>query len=118
MGGKRGRSGGHNRLTVAEHVLRGTFNATRHGGRPARAAAAVLPAEPLPPALVEGLTGPGKDFVTQAWQHYDGWTPPARVLLRQAGLLLDDAARLRGQPGERATQRLLLSTLAALQLRD
>jgi hypothetical protein len=35
MAGRPGRSGGHNRISLAEHVLRGTFNATRHGRRQA-----------------------------------------------------------------------------------
>ena len=31
MAGRPGRSGGHNRLSLATHVIRGTFNPTRHG---------------------------------------------------------------------------------------
>jgi hypothetical protein len=116
MAGRKGRSGGHNRLTPEEHILRGTFNPTRHGGRLARPSGP--PAGPVPAGLVAGLTGPGRAFVAECWAHYGGWTPPACVLLRQAGRLLDDLAALQGQPGERAAQRLLLATLSALQLRD
>ena len=38
MPGTPGRSGGHNRLSVDQHVLRGTFKAARHGAAAAAAA--------------------------------------------------------------------------------
>jgi P27 family predicted phage terminase small subunit len=49
MAGRKGRSGGHNRLSPAEHLLRGTWNVTRHGPRPATIAPTVR-VDPNPPA--------------------------------------------------------------------
>src|SRR5262245_11462489 len=34
MAGQPGRSGGHNRIPIAEHLRRGTFRVGRHGKRP------------------------------------------------------------------------------------
>jgi hypothetical protein len=117
MAGRKGRSGGHNRLSLETHLLRGTFNATRHGRRAAAAQAAVLTSpELMPPALVEGLQGRGREFVEQTWAAYAGWSPPDLVLLHEAGLVLDQLETLRGTPGERAAQRLLLSLLAHLRV--
>jgi hypothetical protein len=119
VAGRPGRSGGHNRISIEEHIRRGTFNPTRHGKRAARAAAVTVTAPfPVPPALVEGLTGRGRAFVDECWVTYGGWTPATSVLLREAGLLIDELETLRGQRGERAAQRLLLSAIAALQLRE
>jgi hypothetical protein len=119
MAGRKGRSGGHNRLSAEEHLLRGTFNVTRHGPRPAALATAVMPrAEPVPADVSEGLSGRGLTFVRECWSTYSGWTASSRVLLREAGQLVDQLDTLRGQRGERAAQRLLLATLAALRLED
>ena len=65
-----------------------------------------------------GLTGRGLAFVNECWQNYAGWTPASLALLREAGSLLEEIEGLRGQRGERAAQRLFLSTLAALRLED
>ena len=111
MAGKPGRSGTWIRHTPAEHALRGTRSR-------ARVVPMVPSIEPMPTALTEGLTGPGLQFVQDCWTTYGGWTPPTLVLLKQAGRLLDDLESLRGQRGERQAQRLLVSVLAALQLRD
>jgi hypothetical protein len=117
MAGRPGRSGGHNRLSVEEHLLRGTYNATRHGPRPSAVVPAVMPrAEPVPAALTEGLHGRGLAFVEDCWATYDGWTAASCVLLREAGHLIEQLEQLRGKPGERTAQRLLLGTLAALNL--
>jgi hypothetical protein len=71
---------------------------------------------PLPEGLVEGLAGRGAAFVRDSWAAYSGWTVSTLVLLREAGHLVDQLEQLRGQRGERAAQRLLLATLAALRL--
>ena len=119
MAGRPGRSGGKNRMTAQEHLLRGTFNATRHGPRPSTLKVATTPHhEPLPAAVVEHLTGRGLTFVKATWATYTGWNPQSLELLREAGFLLTQLETLRGTGDERAAQRLLLSTLAALRLED
>ena len=117
MAGRPGRSGGHNRLSVEQHILRGTFNPTRHGSRPSPLAVGAVPrTAPVPPELVTGLVGRGKVFVAECWSTYEGWSPASLALLHEAGRLLDQLETVRGQPAERSAQRLLLATLAALRL--
>lgn len=118
MAGRPGRSGGHNKISVEEHLLRGTFNASRHA-RPAALVTAAIPRrDPPPEAVTTGLSGRGFAFVNECWQTYTGWTPASLALLREAGSLLEQLESLRGQRGERAAQRLFLATLAALRLED
>jgi hypothetical protein len=114
MAGRPGRSGGHNRLTPAEHILRGTFNPTRHRTTPTAAPAPTR--GPLPAAVLAGLEGRGRAFVSECWTTYQNWTPGTLVLLREAGLLIEQLEKLRGTPDERAAQRLLVGVLAALRL--
>ena len=119
MAGKPGRSGGWNRKSPQDHMLRGTWNPTRHGQKPSTLTVATTPrSEPLPAAVVEHLTGRGLTFVQATWAMYSGWNPQSLELLREAGFLLTQLETLRGTGDERAAQRLLLSTLAALRLED
>jgi len=63
--GRPGRSGGHNRLSPAEHLLRGTFNATRH--------TALLPPGPgwdPTPADLAALGDDGRAFVARIHAGY------------------------------------------------
>jgi hypothetical protein len=55
-------------------------------------------------------------FVQDAWDTYQNWTVPALLLLREAGLLIDQLEAARGTPAEGATRRALLSTLTMLRL--
>jgi hypothetical protein len=119
MAGRPGRSGGWNRLSPEEHVLRGTHNRTRHGSKPAVLTVAALPKPgPVPDAVIAGLSGRGLAFVQRAWAAYDGWNPQSLELLREAGFLLSQIETVRGTDDERPAQRLLLATLAALRLED
>ena len=119
MAGRPGRSGGHNKISLEQHLKRGTFNRTRHGPKPPLLATAGAPrVEAVPACVTAGLSGPGLAFVTECWQQYGGWTAGSTVLLREAGMLVSQLEALRGQRGERPAQRLLLSTLAALRLEE
>ena len=86
MAGRPGRSGGHNRLSPAEHLLRGTFNPTRHGSR----AAALL--------SLSGRTPPARGELTPpAWLDDDAkaeWQRLAPVLGRLGVLTETDADAL------------------------
>jgi len=118
MSGRPGRSGGHNKLSAAEHIARGTFNRTRHQVRATLAERpTLLPLRRVPAWLLNGLDGEGRAFVEDTWRTYGGWIPSNIVLLREAGRLLTDLDTQRGKPAERVTQRVLLSVLAALDLR-
>ena len=108
------RRGGWNRLTPEQHLARGTV--------PRRPPPVVLAprsqpiADPVPDAVLRGLEGPGRDFVVEAWATFAGWGVASLCLLREAGLLLDELETRRGQPGARASQRLLVTVLRELRL--
>ena len=119
MAGRPGRSGGWNRLTPEEHARRGTKLNARHR-RPAALAlvgeAVKHALQPIPPAVIEGLTGRGLDFVHDCWRRYSGWAPGSLVLLRESGFVVNACEQLRGEKGERQAQRMLLALLDALNL--
>lgn len=110
MAGRPGRSGGWNRLPPEVHQLRGTKPRLVRPIRP-------VPAHPgpVPATLLEGLGTRGAAFIEAAWAEGGEWPPDALVLLREVGILIDRVEAQRGQRDERSTQRLLLTTLAALQ---
>lgn len=114
MSGRPGRSGGWNRISPEEHARRGTK--PRHQPAPALKVAEVPIRDPIPDAVLRGLDAPGRDFVLEAWAHFSGWGPASLTLLRQAGLLLDELETRQGQPGARASQRLLVTILRELRL--
>ena len=87
MAGKRGRSGGHNRLSPEQHVLRGTWNVTRHGPRPsALALATASRVDPLPSTLTDGLDARGLAFVTACWREVERLDPAESTCLLKRGV--------------------------------
>jgi hypothetical protein len=76
---------------------------------------AAAPSDP-PAWLLEGLAGSGQAFATDCWTQLSNWNPATLVLLREAAMLVERVETLRGQPGERECQRLLLSVIQALRL--
>lgn len=136
MPGVRGRSGGSNRISVAEHLRRGTYRPIRHAKLAALAglqapqgplakyrAPVVLPMPPpatdaLPAHVLDGLGPRGTAFALACWRDYSGWTPTSTALLCEAAHLLDAIAALRGSRGERSAQREFRSMVAALRLED
>lgn len=115
MAGRAGRSGRRPK-PVSDHVLMGSYRPDRHGAYPSHVLPMPTPAGPVPDDLVAGLIGRGRTFVEACWRTYADWTPPTLALLHEAGRLVDELEQLRGQRGERAAQRLLLATVAALHL--
>lgn len=124
MAGRPGRNRAWNKIPVEVHVQRGTYRRDRHGplpawppmtGEPSRPDASKEPSTP-PDTLLEGLTGPGRAFVAQAWGEFSDWTPPLVVLLHEAGRLMDELERVRGTKAEKPAQRLLVSVMATLRM--
>jgi hypothetical protein len=122
MAGQPGRSGGHNRISIVDHLKRGTYRRDRHAGQKASGLhrAPAPRSETVRPGLVEGLSerGLGRLFVETCFLEYDGWTPASLLALREAGFLVDALDRLRGKPGEREAQRLLVLMLNVLKFQD
>jgi hypothetical protein len=101
MSGVKGRSG-RPRKPVAEHLLKGTYRADRHGPRPGAGGAASdspMPIPRIPPALLEGLGPDGRAFVAGAWADFSGprgaWSGPDQALLRLAAEAHDTLAACR-----------------------
>ena len=141
MAGVKGRSGGHNRLSPAEHLRRNTFKPSRHGSRAAaRAALALLQGgrqgHPLsvgatarqpdgvpdpPAALVAGLDGRGRELVLALWSDYEQWSAAKLVLLHELGGVADMLARYEAMamadataaPGELTNQSETVARLRA-----
>ncbi len=120
MGGRPGRSGGHNRLSVKTHLLKGTYNATRHGPKPSPLVPVAAPGslDALPAEVLDGLQARGAAFVRDTFAKYAGWSPPSLALLREAGFALDHLDTLRGTPKQFAGQRTFLALVTALNLKD
>lgn len=123
MAGRKGRSGGHNRLSREEHWQRGTWNVTRMGPRPVSwppvtaGATAVQPtAEQAPESIVAGLGAPGRDFVMRTWREYDGWSTAEETLLGMAGQLRDDVATATDARGRRMSVKAFAAIVSQLGL--
>jgi hypothetical protein len=108
------RRGGWNKLTPEQHQARGTV--PRRPPAPVLIPLAAPVSDPVPRHVLAGLDGPGRAFVEEAWATYGGWGVSSLALLREAGLVLDQLETRRGQPGERASQRLLVQLLRVLRL--
>ena len=118
MAGMPGRSGGHNRLSIAEHLQHGTYRADRHGAlKPASpwpmAASTSAAAEVKPPAaLLDGLGKRGRAFVRDVFAELE----PNRVemhVLRVAAEALDDAHAARDGGDHKASRAAVRQFLAA-----
>jgi hypothetical protein len=117
VSGRKGRSGGSNRISIDQHRLRGTY--PRHA--PARAGALTVTAaarvgDQLPSALIDGLADRGRAFVCDCFSSHSGWNAASMTLLHEAGVVIDSLESLRGTRGERPAQRTLLQLLNALRL--
>ena len=99
MAGAKGRSGGANRRPAAEHVLSGTYRASRHGPLPAHvhpipdATAEEGSWQPLP-ADLEHMTAAGRRFVRGWLKRYEVSAMEGAVLL-EAGHMRDRLTALR-----------------------
>jgi|SRR5581483_1296504 len=77
-------SGGTNRLTAEEHIVRGTFRRDRHGPQPTPP-----PAPPVSGAdrrrLLRGLSAEARRIVIALLESYDGWDASSLSTLRAYG---------------------------------
>lgn len=89
MAGVKGRSGGSNRKSAAEHELYGTYRRSRH---------APLLLEPMPAPPSHDAPPPRTLSIVakQTWRgivaQYDGWSLPDLLLLEAALRALDESA--------------------------
>src|SRR5262245_54860884 len=90
MAGRPGRSGGHNKLAPEVHLLRGTFNATRHGA----ALAALGPAWRPTAAQLAAIGPAGRKFIHRLRAMYDMGGLAGETLLELA-IVVDRLAEVR-----------------------
>lgn len=119
MAGMPGRSGGHNRVSIEEHIRRGTFRPARHGGR-------VDPPEiPVSEAdrrrTLAGLSPEARRTASELLAAYSGWDAAGLATLRSYVLSLERLRRLEADPGDDAAalhreMRTTLNLLKALNL--
>ena len=116
MAGMPGRSGGHNKLSAAEHLLRGTFRKDRHALLPVPA-----PETPVSKAdrrrVVHGLDREGRRLAGRLLDEFGDWHASSLHTLRlyvescrRLAVIVDDDERGR-------ELRLNLGLLKALDLR-
>jgi hypothetical protein len=103
MAGRPGRSGGHNRLDPATHLLRGTFNPTRHQAALETDQPAWAPA----PGQLKGLGPAGRALVKRLRAIYQ-CSPVEGELLVEAAMATDRLAQIRALRAACADTKLLL----------
>ena len=91
MAGRPGRSGGHNRLSVEAHLLRGTFNPSRHA-RPASTGPAWVPV----PAALERLGPDGRDFIGRMTATYE-FSGVEGEMVMEAATMVDRLSEVRAR---------------------
>lgn len=90
MAGRPGRSGGHNRISLEAHVLRGTFNPTRHAPETPLGS---RPWQP-PPAALAALGAAGRAFLRRQRARY-AFTPLEGEVALEMAVIADRLAELR-----------------------
>ncbi len=96
MGGQN--SGGANRLTAAEHVLRGSFRPDRHGRPSAPAFPDVSRADRH--RVLQGLSADGRRLVTALLSQFGDWDASGLETLRNYGLSSDRLRALQQTPSD------------------
>ena len=91
MAGKPGRSGGQNKLSREELILRGTFRPKLHGDLASGPHTAPV-SDDARERVLHGLAGLGHDVVEMLLREYGGWDAARLELLRSYAL---SCARLR-----------------------
>ena len=105
MAGRPGRSGGANRIDPRLHVLRGTFDARRHGA----ALEAGQPVWTPVASQIQALAGAGQAFVERLRAQYD-LNPLEGELVLEAAVCVDRLAELRRPPASKTLRdRLALA---------
>jgi hypothetical protein len=111
MAGVPGRSGGHNRLPVEAHILRGTFRPDRHGARLQQPSAPISAADRQ--RTLRGLSSTARRLATALLDNYDNWDAASLETLRQYVLSCD---RLRALEQASVTSMLYRELRANLGL--
>jgi hypothetical protein len=73
-------SGGHNKRSAQEHLLRGTFRKSRHGGKVVDLSNPPSP----PPAAPDGLSAASRALWDALLDEFTGWAPQELTLLELA----------------------------------
>jgi len=112
MSGVAGRSGGHNRLSVEQHVFRGTFVPSRHGRRPEPTTGPVSAADRR--RTLKGLSPAARRLAAALLETFEGWDVAALQTLRSYALSCDRLAALEAAGASSALYREVRANLALL----
>lgn len=113
MGGQG--SGGHNAVSIADHLARGTFRPARHAARADPPPAAPVTSDDRARVL-DGLAPEARRLAAALLDEFTGWDPSSLMTLR---LYAQSAERLAGildDDERRRETRAMLGLLKALQL--
>jgi hypothetical protein len=113
MGGKG--SGGHNAISVVEHLRAGTYRADRHGTRLEPPASAPVAPEDRQ-RILAGLGADGRRLAAGLLDAYDGWHAASLVTLRLAGACADRLAGALDDAERRREARLFMALIKTLEL--
>ena len=119
MPGVPGRSGGHNALSLQEHLLRGSFRRDRHARLTATPPSRRLAAADRRRTLA-GLDGPARRLAVRLLAEYDGWNAAKLAVLKNFVLSSSRLDVLQQAPREdsRELHRELRGNLALLKALD
>lgn len=114
MAGVRGKSGGHNALSLADHLHRGTFRADRHLPKSASSP------QPLSPEdrrrTLHGLTPAERRIVERLLEAYEDWDAGSLLLLRHFARSTARLEELTDDGERRRELRVNVMLLRALNL--
>src|SRR5262245_41924550 len=104
MAGMPGRSGGANRLAVAEHLARGTFRGDRHASRAGQTTSrrGQVDEAPVSPearaATLRGLAGTARRMASALLDEFSGWDASSLHTLRSYALSSVRLEKLQADP--------------------
>jgi hypothetical protein len=102
MAGTPGRSGGANKISIAEHLARGTFRPGRHGGKTDPPALPVSPADRR--RLLDGLRPEARRVAAGLLGEYADWDSSSLSTLRSYAMSCARLRDLEAAPGDDTRQ--------------
>jgi hypothetical protein len=98
VAGTPGRSGGHNAISIAEHLRKGTYRPARHAGRTDPPELPVTPAERR--RVLDGLTPEGRRIAAALLDAYGDWDASGLATLRSYAASCARLRVLEDAPGD------------------
>ena len=113
MAGLPGRSGGHNKISIEEHLARGTYRQDRHGPRDSDRVVMVTRAERQ--RVLKGLTPGARVVASRLLASYGNWNAAMFEVLRAYALSCDRLEQLQAVGTSPALHSEVRTNLALLR---